>query len=128
MTEKELNQKIVDSLLIIPGELREAEILLGNARLKFSEMKTLLSDAEFEAELSAVIDGKNAEERKRQLKQAITESPAVQLVQNELMAQEADIIALEANVKAEARTFRANLALAELQAARLNLMARYEKQ
>ena len=128
MTEKELNQKIVDSLLIIPGELREAEILLGNARLKFSEMKTLLSDAEFEAELSAVIDGKNAEERKRQLKQAITESPAVQLVQNELMAKEADIIALEANVKAEARTFRANLALAELQAARLNLMARYEKQ
>jgi len=128
MTEKEFNQKIMDNLLIIPAELREAEILLGQANQKYNELKARLSDAEFEAELSAVIDGKNAEMRKRQLRQAITESPTVQLVKNEMMAQEVDIITLEASVKAEARAFRANLALAELQAARLNLMARYEKQ
>lgn len=127
MTEKELNQRIIDSLLIIPEELREAEIILGNANLKESELKAQLSDAEFDAELNAVIDGKNAEERKRQLKQAISESSAVQLIKSELMAQESEIIAIEANVKAISRNFRANLALAELQAARLNLMARYEK-
>ena len=128
MTDKELNLRIVENLLIIPDELREAEIILGNAKLKENELKAQLSDAEFDAEINAIIDGKNAEERKRQLKQAISESSVVQLVANELMAQEAEIITIEANVKAISRNFRANLALAELQAARLNLMAKYPKQ
>lgn len=128
MTEKEINQRIMENLLIIPNELREAEIILGNAKLKENDLKAQLADVEFDAELNAVIDGKNAEERKRQLKQAISESTAVQLVTNELMAQEAEIITIEANVNAISRNFRANLALAELQAARLNLMAKYPKQ
>jgi hypothetical protein len=127
MNEKELNERIVDDLQIIPDELREAEIILGKARQALDERKTILADAEFDAEINAVIDGKNAEERKRQARQAIAESDAVRLAQNELYAAESELIELEANVKAISRRFNASLALAELQAARLNLMARYNK-
>lgn len=127
MNDKELNQKIIDDLLSIPDELREAEIIIAKAQQSLDQKKGIVADAEFDAELNAVIDGKNAEERKRQLKQAITESSAVQLAQTELFAQEAELIELEANVKAIARRFRANLALSELQAARMYLLAKYPK-
>lgn len=127
MTDRELNQQIIDDLMLIPDELRQAEIIVGQARRALSEQKTILEDAQFDAEINAVIDGKNAEERKRQVKQAIAESDAVKLAQNELYAQESELIELEANVKAIARKFQASMALAELQAARLNLMAKYQK-
>lgn len=127
MTDRELNQQIIDDLMLIPDELRQAEIIVGQARRALSEQKTILEDAQFDAEINATIDGKNAEERKRQVKQAIAESDAVKLAQNELYAQESELIELEANVKAIARKFQASMALAELQAARLNLMAKYQK-
>lgn len=127
MNDKELNQKIIDDLLSIPDELREAEIILAKAQQSLDEQKGIVADAEFDAELNAVIDGKNAEERKRQMKQAVTESSVVQLAQAELFAQEAELIELEANVKAVSRRFRANLALSELQAARMYLLAKYPK-
>ena len=77
MNDKELNQRIIEDLLVIPNELREAEIIQAKAKQSLDEQKGIVSDAEFDAELNAVIDGRNAEERKRQLKQAIAESSAV---------------------------------------------------
>ena len=127
MNDKELNQRIIEDLLVIPNELREAEIIQAKAKQSLDEQKGIVSDAEFDAELNAVIDGKNAEERKRQLKQAIAESSAVQLAQTELFAQEAELIELEANTVAISRRFRAALALVELQSARMNLLAKYPK-
>jgi len=125
---KELNEEIIQHLRHIPEELREAEILLGKANQSIVEAKEAVSDAELDAEINATIDGKNAEERKRQLKEALANYPPVNTAKKNLNSLEMEVIELESNVKSIGRMFRANLALAELQAARMNLLAKYQKE
>lgn len=121
---KEQNQRIMESLDALPNIYAQAEHDLADARGKLNAAKDLLSDAELEAELNAIIDGKNAEERKRQKEEALLKSPAVQHAKSNLYSLETQIMEKEAEVKEYSIKFRSTIALAELQAARMNFFSK----
>ena len=121
---KSQNAYIIESLEAMPEIYATAERELAAARTSINEAKDMLSDAELEAELSAVIDGKNAEERKLQKQEAIASSPTVQAAKKNLYTCEARILEKEAEVKEYSIKFRAVIAFAELQTARMNFFSK----
>lgn len=124
---KEQNNRIMESLEALPEIYAGAERLLAETRANLNVAKDAVSDAELEAELSAVIDGKNAEERKRQKLEALSNHPGVKMAKQNLYAIEAQILEKEAEVKEYSLKFRAAIALAELQTARMNFFSKVSK-
>lgn len=127
MNDKELNEKITGDLFAIPENLRQAEINTGEARLVLKELKSDLADAELNVSFSYTPDGSNAEIRKVQMAKAMADSPEVKAANAAIYAQEMKLITLEAGEKAQYRQFNAAGSLAELQAARLNLMTKLKQ-
>ena len=127
VNDKELNEKITGDLFAIPENLRQAEINTGEARLVLKELKRDLADAELNVSFSYTPDGSNAEIRKVQMAKAMADSPEVKAANAAIYAQEMKLITLEAGEKAQYRQFNAAGSLAELQAARLNLMTKLKQ-
>lgn len=124
LRDKEINQTITSQLLALPEEMYGLESTLGVMRQTLGNHRRDLEDAELEAQINAVLDGKNEEARKLQRAKAVSESPAVKAKRAELTEVEFQIVQTEADLKRLARQFQGAIALAELQAARTYLMSK----
>lgn len=128
MNDKELTERIVYDLDALPGQMNalEQDLITLRENRRVSEID--VKNTELEATINAVIDGKNETQRKQQQAQAVEGSRTVKEARAKLAQAEAEIASAELNVKMLSRKFQAALALSEFQAARINLMARYQPQ
>lgn len=124
LRDKEVNQLITGQILDLPEEMFGLESTLGVMRQTLSNARRDVEDAELEAQINAVVDGKNEEARKVQRAKAVAESAAVKAKRAELSEIEFQIVQTEADLKKLSRQFQGAIALAELQAARANLMCK----
>ena len=124
LKDKEVNQLITTHLLTLPDEMFALEATLGIMRATLSNTKRDVEDAELEAQINAVVDGKNEGERKLQREKAVAASPTVKKERAKLHEIEAEIVQTEVDLKRLSRQFQSAVALAELQAARTNLMCK----
>lgn len=123
--DKEIAEFIFGDLFILPTRINEADTKLVNLRNSLRLAQNALEQAELDAVVNAVVDGKNAELRKLQQQQAVANDPATKTATAKVIELQNEIAANEVDSKTLARRFQAALALAELQAARLNLLAKY---
>lgn len=126
-TDKELMARITADLLSLPDELRRVESLSAQFRAELSAAKAALADAELAAQINAVPDGKNAETRKLQTDKAIHDDPTTQAARARVYELESALSAAEVDAKGLSRQWSAALALAELQAAKINFFVRANK-
>lgn len=123
INDKELNGYIVTTLRGTPEELQGLEAILAGQRVNLRKAQADSEQAELDARINAVVNGKNAEERKLQADAAVSASAAVKVARNFVTDIETTIAETEVDQKMLARRFQSALALAELQSARLNLMS-----
>ena len=128
MNDKELNERLTTDLLSLPNQIGAIESDLAELRTELRQAKTACEDAEQAALINAVIDGKNETTRKQQSEAAISKSQEVRGARQTVVGLEADIAGKEVQAKSLARQWQSAMALTELQAARINLMARYQPQ
>lgn len=124
--DKDLNERVVAELTDLPSQLATLERDAQDKRDAVRVCEIDLKDAETEAVINAVIAGKNETERKMQQQQAIASSKTVSEARGNLAQVASELSQIEINIKQLERKFRAALALAEFQAARLNTMYRYQ--
>lgn len=108
----------------IGGIEAEAAALINSKR----EVQATLEDAELNATLNAPQEGKNAEARKLEVAAALNNDPNVKKLRKEVARYESELEMNEAEAKTKRREFQAAIALAELHAARINMMCHYQKQ
>lgn len=123
-TDKELTARVTADLLGLPDQLRSMDMLIAGMRTEIGAAKRALEEAELDAQINAVVDGKNAEARKLQQEQAVRGSLAVREAREALSEREAELAAAETDYKALSRRWTAALALAEMQSAKINFLAR----
>ena len=124
--DKEMTEYLYIALRGLPDEIGTIEFdgaMLANA---LRESKLNLEDAELNATLQAPQDGKNADARKLEVAAAVSKNEAVKKYRSEVMRIEGEIETNEAEAKTKRRQFQAAIALAELHAARINSMYRYQ--
>jgi len=126
MTDKELTERIFSDLETLPAQIRDLELDLLDLRTNLGVSRINLEDAELDTKINAVIDGKNETVRKQQVEIAIASSPTVKEARNKVFATENELAAKEIEVKTLAKRWQGAMAMAELQAARINLMAKYQ--
>src|SRR3990167_3821972 len=108
-----------------PNTNAEKELtMIATLRTDLSNAKAALKDAELNAQVNAEIDGKNAEARKLQMENAVRNSPEVIAASVHASQAESAVALAELDAKSLGRQWRGALALAELQAAKINWMAR----
>lgn len=125
LSEKELAARIISDLLQIPDELQKAEATQARLQVELSTWKANAKDAETDAMINAP-GGKNDDERKKNAAQAIMASPAVKQARNKVGELEAAISAAEVDTSYMRHRWQGAIALAELQAARLNAMSKIQ--
>lgn len=117
---------LYDALRRLPGEIggveSEAAALINVKR----ETATALEDAELNVTMFLAPDGKNKEARDLQIKAALAADENVKRLRKEVMKLEAELEMNDAEAKSKRREFQAALGLAELHAARINSMYRYQ--
>jgi hypothetical protein len=126
MTDKELTERIFADLIRLPAEIRAVELDIVDLRSTLNAAKNDLENAELDARINAVIDGKNETARKQQADIAITNSSAVRNARTKIAATENELAAREVETKTLSKQWQGAMAMAELQAARLNLTAKYQ--
>lgn len=124
MSDRELTQTITDRLLSLPAEIQAHETMLAGYRNALSDAKSELSEAELEAQINCNAEGKNAETRKLQLEKAVNDSRTVKEARTKISQYEGSIMFAEAEYKGLVRQWQAALALAELQSAKINFLAK----
>lgn len=126
--DRDMTDYLYSALLRLPGEIggieAEAAALINVKR----ETVAALEDAELNTTLAAPPDGKNAEMRALQIKATLAHDETVKRLRGEVMKTEAELEMNEAEAKSKRREFQAAIALAELHAARINSMYRYQAQ
>ena len=125
---RELTERIFTDLDALPAQIGAMELDTVDMRHQLRDAERALENAELDAVINAVIDGKNETVRKQQERQAITNSITAQAAKDRVNQLQAQIGAHEVNTKTLMRQYQAAMAMAELQAARLNMMAKYTKQ
>lgn len=125
--DKELTQRAANELSTLPDEMHEAELQMANLGMDLRVAKQDLADAEIEAQINCAADAKNAEGRKLQLEKAILESAAVQAARSKVVGLEAMQVGAETRYSDLHRRFRAALAITELQTAKINYLAKFER-
>lgn len=106
----------------IGGIEAEAAAMLNCKR----EAQALLEDAELNATLNAEMPEKsNAEQRKTIVAASLAKDPTVKKLRGEVIRYENELELNDAEAKTKRREFQAAIALAELHAARINLMCHY---
>jgi hypothetical protein len=127
INDKELTAHIVATLRGVPEELAKTETYLSEQRYELAKSRAQLEATELDAKINAVVNGKNAEERKLQADQAVMGNSAVKIQREYVAGVEANIAGKEVEQKKLSRQFQAAMALAELQAARFHLMTTVNK-
>ena len=115
-------------LMVLPSQVHDAEVLLADLNFQVREHKRLLDEAETDAQINAVVDGKNAETRKLQLEQAVSNNAGVLQMRGTLTGLEAQYISAEVDFNGLHRRWKSALALAELQAAKIGYLATYKQE
>jgi hypothetical protein len=125
--DRDMTEYIYAALRALPEQIGTIEFdgaMLANA---LRESKANLEDAELNATLNAEMPEKsNADSRKTIIAAALAKDPNVKKFRSEVMRIEGEIETNEAEAKTKRREFQAALALAELHAARINSMYRYQ--
>lgn len=125
--DRDMTEYLYDALKRLPGEIGGLEVEAAAMTNQMRIAKGNLEDAELNATLSAPQDGKNAEARKLELQAAIAKDTNVKTYKQEVMRYEAELEMNEAEAKTKRREFQAAMALAELHAARINSMYRFQQ-
>lgn len=125
--DKTITQTASAELLSLPAELRDAEALVANLTVDLRQAKSDLASAELDAQINAAPQGKNAEARKLELEAAVNASPAVTAARERLQLLESQVATAEVDQTHLARRFRAALALAELQTAKIGYLTTFNK-
>lgn len=126
--DRDVTEYLYKALREIPIDLAGIEVYQANLANSKREADRRLEDAELNALLSAPQDGANEKAREMQRKKAISDSPEWKQARKEVMEIESEIENSEAEAKSKRREFQAAIALAELHAARINLMAKIQTQ
>lgn len=129
-TDKEVTAEITARLLYLPDEMKRLEDAMTAMRTNVAQSKLEIEEAKKEAVINGSADianGKNAEHRKILHDQAVKENLLVRQRQAELFEREAVLSNAENEAKLLARKWQAALALAELQAAKINYLARAQR-
>ena len=124
--DRDMTEYLYTALRSLPGEIggNEAmEAALVNQKRAAEQRR---DDAELNAQLSNEIGGKNADERKLNLKAIISKDPEYIAASQEVARYEAEIELQKAESTGKRREFQAAIALAELHAARINMIARVQ--
>lgn len=127
--DREMTDYLYSALLRLPGEIggieAEAAALINSKR----DTKALLDDAELNATMEAgMMKYKNADEMKQGIKNGVSNNPEVKQLRKEVAQIENELAMNEAEAQSKRREFQAAIALAELHAARINSMYRYQAQ
>lgn len=125
ISDKELSARITSDLLQVPDELRQAEATSAKLANELGQWKAALKDAETDALINCA-PGKNDDERKKNLAAAIAGSAAVKTARAKIGELEVAIAAAEVDKSYLRHRWQASIALAELQAARLNMMCKLQ--
>lgn len=115
--------EIEDGLTRLPQELHELEARQHTEQQLLAEATAQLDLARINAALGAPADGKNAEDRKLQREQAISNSPDVKDARTEITVRENNAGALEIQITEKRRTFAALCHIAEMRANEMRLQA-----
>lgn len=125
--DKEITDYAATELMTLPKLLRQAETLVFDLNLSARETKRLLGEAETDAQINATVTGKNAESRKLELEAAVNNDPSVEAIHATLSNVEQQYALAEADYNDLGRRWKAAVALAELQAAKIRWLATFEK-
>lgn len=122
-----MTEYLYSALRALPDAIGAIEFdgaMLVNA---MRESKANLEDAELNATLNAQMPEKsNADSRKLIIEAALAHDPNVKKFRSEVLRIEGEIETNEADAKTKRREFQAAIALAELHAARINMMCHYQ--
>lgn len=127
MSDNDLKLEIIESIRALPDLILAAENEIVSLRASLSAAVAFYDDAALIATINAVIDGKNEAARKLQQRRAVAESVEVKTAALAVRKLENEIAVQEISVKHLIKRWQGVMALAELQAARLNLMATYRQ-
>lgn len=124
LTDKDLTARITGDLLSLPELLFESETLLQNLRADIRVAEKALAEAELDAQINAPATGKNAEERKLQMAQAVSAHPRARELRQTLTDLQMTLAQAEIANKKIVRQWQAATALCEMQAAKISFLSR----
>lgn len=125
--DRDITDYLYTALRDIPRDLGGTEAAIASLLNSKREAEQRLEDAKINAQLTTEITGKNAEARKLEAQAAINNSPEYKAAQRDIAQYEAEIELQQAEANSKRREFQAAIALAELHAARFNLMAKLQR-
>lgn len=125
--DRELTDYLYRALRTIPQEIGGTEAMIASLTRDKKAAEQRLEDAELNAQMRTEIKGSNAEARKIEMKVAISKDPDYRAAQKEIAEYEGEIEIQQAEMNSKRREFQAAIALAELHAARINLMAKLQR-
>lgn len=124
--DREVTEYLYTALRTIPHDLGGIDAQIASLANAKRDAEQRLEDAELNAQMSSDIDGKNETERKLKLKAAINKDHNYKTTQKEVMSYQNEIELQQAEATSKRREFQAAIALAELHAARINLMTKIQ--
>lgn len=125
--DRELTEYLYQALRTIPQEVGGTEAMIASLTRDKKAAEQRLEDAELNAQMRTEVKGSNAEARKIEMKAAISKDPDYRAAQKEIAEYEGEIEIQQAEMNSKRREFQAAIALAELHAARINLMAKLQR-
>ncbi len=125
--DRELTDYLYSALRELPDAIGGLEVEAAAIVNRKRDAQALLDDAKLNAELSFSTDKKlAADEMKRLAKIAVDNDPDVKKFKAEVVRYDNELEMNEAEAKTGRRRFQAAIALAELHAARINMMCHYQ--
>jgi hypothetical protein len=117
-------QEIIDELNRLPGEIYATDMDLAQSKAHLAELKDSLELEELNAELGVILPEKSTVDKRKELKEeAVAKSPDVRSVQRQIIAEHIRQSEREAMRSKSLRQFQATMAITELSAAQLNVLA-----
>lgn len=124
--DREVTEYLYSTLRTLPNEIGGTEALIASYTNERREAAQRLDDAELNASMQADPQGKNAEARKLEVQAAINKSAEYISARKEVTGLDSLIEIQQAEATGQRRQFQAAIALAELHAAHLNLIAKIQ--
>jgi hypothetical protein len=115
---------IAAMLIDLPGKLQASDNAISQAEQTVKELDETLDIEKVNVSLNATLDGKNAEARKAQLDNAISNSAEVKAAKSAVAGAKIRLEGLQAENKQLSRSFAAWCHVAELKAAQMILMSK----
>lgn len=124
--DREMTDYLYQTLRMLPQDIGGIDAQIASLVNAKREAEQRMEDAELNAQLSGDVDGKNDTERKLKLKAAVSKDPAYRAAQKEVNNYQSEIELQQAEAGSKRREFQAAIALAELHAARINMMTKLQ--